>query len=122
VKKIIPLAMLTLCATAHALPIIGVEHGFLTGTDYKKGNPGERASYVMGVVDGFYYSPIFGAPYTKIDKVQICLDKLAPTAAQVAGIVDHYMETNPGILHDQMQPIVLGAIRNVCAARGTPID
>jgi hypothetical protein len=49
-KTITTLALLTLCTAAHALPIIGVDHGFVKGTDFRKGNPNERRAYVLGVI------------------------------------------------------------------------
>jgi len=81
-----------------------------------------RSAYVIGVLDGFYFSPVFGAPFTKIDKLQICADAMNPTAEQAAAIVDRYLDAHPEAWNDQMQPIVLRAMRQACASRGTPID
>jgi hypothetical protein len=122
-NKLIPaLALTALCSVAHALPVAAVDHGFLTGSYFRGGSPSARNAYVIGVLDGFSYSPVFGAPDTKIDKLQDCIGTMHADAQQLGGVVDHYLDTHPESLKDRMQPVILRAMRQACASHGITID
>jgi hypothetical protein len=104
-NKLIPaLALTALCSVAHALPVAAVDHAFLTGKIFRGGSPSARNAYVIGIIDGFSYSPAFGA------------------AQQLGGVVDSYLDAHPEALTDRMQPIVLRAMRQACASHGSAID
>jgi len=81
-----------------------------------------RTAYVIGMLDGFSYAPVFGAPDAKIEKLRQCIGTMHADARQVGTIVDKYLEANPDSLTLQMQPIVLRAMRQACATRGMTVD
>jgi hypothetical protein len=122
-NKLIPaLALTALCSVAHALPVAAVDHAFLTGKIFRGGSPSTRNAYVIGIIDGFSYSPAFGAPDAKIDKLQACIGVMHADAQQLGGAVDSYLDAHPEALTDRMQPIVLRAMRQACASHGSAID
>ena len=122
-NKLIPaLALTALCSVAQALPVAAVDHGFLTGSFFRGGSASARNAYVIGVLDGFSYSPVFGAPDAKIGKLQDCIGAMHVDAQQLGGVVDHYLDAHPESLKDRMQPIILRAMRQACASHGITID
>src|SRR5580698_4550095 len=114
--------LFTLCSIAHASPASDINNGFLTGKSFRSGSQSMRTAYVIGVLDGFSYSPVFGAPDTKIDKLQDCIGTMHADAQQLGGVVDHYLDTHPESLKDRMQPVILRAMRQACASHGITID
>jgi hypothetical protein len=114
--------LMTLCSIAHASPAADINNGFLTGKSFQSGSQSMRTAYVIGVLDGFSYAPVFGAPDTKIEKLRQCIGAMHADARQVGTIVDKYLEANPDSLSLQMQPIVLRAMRQVCATHGMTVD
>jgi hypothetical protein len=121
-KLIAALALTALCSSAHALPVADVDQGFLTGKAFRGGSPSNRNAYVIGVLDGFSYSPVFGAPGTKAGKLQVCIGAMHADAQQLGALVDHYLDTHPESLDQRMQPVILRALREACASHGVAID
>jgi hypothetical protein len=115
-------ALVTLCPVAQASPASDINNGFLTGKFFQGGSQSMRTAYVIGVLDGFSYAPVFGAPDTKIEKLRRCIGTMHADARQVGAIVDQYLTAHPESLSQQMQPIVLHAMQQVCATHGTAID
>jgi hypothetical protein len=116
------LALITLCSIAHASPASDINNGFLTGKSFRGGSQPMRTAYVIGVLDGFSYAPVFGAPDTKIEKLRRCIGTMHADARQVGTLVDQYLDAHPESWSEQMQPIVLRAMRQVCTTHGTAID
>jgi hypothetical protein len=115
-------ALITLCSVAHASPAPETTNGFLTGKLFQGGSQSLRTAYVIGVLDGFSYSSAFGAPDAKVGKLQRCIGTLHADARQVGTIIDKYIDAHPESLTEKMQPVVLSAMRQACAASGAAID
>jgi hypothetical protein len=115
-------ALVTFCSIAHASPAPGINTGFLTGKFFKGGSQSLRTAYVIGVLDGFSYAPVFGAPDTKVEKLRRCIGAMHADARQVGTIVDQYLDAHPESLNEQMQPIVLRAMRQACATHSAALD
>jgi hypothetical protein len=115
-------ALITLCSVAHASPAPDTNNGFLTGKLFQGGSQSLRTAYVIGVLDGFSYSSAFGAPDAKVGKLQRCIGTLHADARQVGSIIDQYLGAHPESLNEKMQPVVLRAMRQACAASGAAID
>lgn len=81
-----------------------------------------RTAYVIGVLDGFSYAPAFGAPDAKIGKLRRCIGTMHADARQIGTIVDKYLDAHPESWSEQMQPIVLQAMRQACVTNGEAID
>lgn len=114
--------LVTLCSIAHASPASDINNGFLTGKSFQGGSQSMRTAYVIGVLDGFSYAPVFGAPDTKIEKLRQCIGAMHADARQVGTIVDQFLAANPDSLNQQMQPVVLRAMRQACATHGMKVD
>jgi hypothetical protein len=121
-KSMVAVALVTLCSVAHASAASDTNNGFLTGKFFRGGSQSLRTAYVIGVLDGFSYAPAFGAPDTKIDKLQRCVGTMHADARQVSTIIDKYLDAHPDSWNEKMQPIVLRAMRQACATSGTAID
>jgi hypothetical protein len=118
----VAVALITLCSVAHASSASDTNNGFLTGKFFRGGSQSLRTAYVIGVLDGFSYAPAFGAPDTKIEKLQRCIGTMHADARQVGTIIDTYLDAHPDSWNEKMQPIVLRAMRQACATNGTAID
>ena len=116
------LALIALCSTAQASPPSDVNDGFLTGTFFRGGSQSMRAAYVIGILDGFSYATVFGAPDSKIEKLRRCIGAMNANTRQVGTIVDQYLDAHPESWNEKMQPIVLRAMRQACATHGMAID
>jgi hypothetical protein len=121
-RSLAAIALITLCSVAHASPATDTNNAFLTGKMFRGGSPSLRTAYVIGVLDGFSYAPVFGAPDTKIEKLQRCIGTMHADAQQVATIIDKYLDAHPDSWNEKMQPIVLRAMRQACATNGATID
>jgi hypothetical protein len=121
-KSLAALALIAICSAAHATPPSDANDGFLTGKFYRSGTQAMRAAYVIGMLDGFSYSPAFGAPDTKIEKLRRCISGIHANTKQVGVIVDQYLDAHPESLDQKMQPIVLNAMRQACSSHGLSID
>jgi hypothetical protein len=126
-KLIAALTLTALCsfaqaATAASAAPANTYRGFLTGKYYRGGSPQTRTAYVIGVLDGFSYAPAFGAPNTKIGKLQLCISAMQIDAKQLSTVVDQYLDAHPESWGEQMQPIVLRAMRQTCATHGNALD
>ena len=121
-KTIAALALVALCSTAQASPASDADNGFLTGNFFRGGSQSMRAAYVIGILDGFSYATVFGAPDTKIEKLRRCIGAMNANTRQVGTIVDQYLDAHPESWNEKMQPIVLRAMRQACATHGMTID
>jgi hypothetical protein len=121
-KSTAALALIALCSTAQASPPSDVNDGFLTGTFFRGGSQSMRAAYVIGILDGFSYATVFGAPDSKIEKLRRCIGAMNANTRQVGTIVDQYLDAHPESWNEKMQPIVLRAMRQACATHGMAID
>jgi hypothetical protein len=83
-KSMAALALIALCSTAQASPPSDVNDGFLTGTFFRGGSQSMRAAYVIGILDGFSYATVFGAPDSKIEKLRRCIGAMNANTRQVS--------------------------------------
>jgi hypothetical protein len=116
------LALITFGLPAYASPASDINSGFLNGKSFQSGSQSMRTAYVIGIIDGFSYAPMFGAPDAKVVKLRQCVGTLNADAKQLGIIVDQYLVAHPESLSQQMQPVVLHAMQQACASRGVKID
>ncbi len=124
-KLIAAVTLATLCSAASAAPTAPppvAESGFLTGAYFHGGSASLRTAYVIGILDGFTYAQAFGAPKSKINKLETCIGTLHADAKQLSEVVDQYLDAHHDVWSEKMQPIVLRAMRETCAAHGVTID
>ncbi|WP_147408574.1 Rap1a/Tai family immunity protein [Paraburkholderia fungorum] len=121
-RSLAAVALIAFCSLVQASPASEPSNGFLTGKLFRGGSQSLRTAYVIGVLDGFSYAPAFGAPDTKIGKLQRCVGAMHADARQIGTIVDQYLDAHPDSWNEKMQPIVLRAMRQACATSGNAVD
>ena len=79
---------------------VSIHAGFGTGKDYLKMSKTQQRAYAMGFVNGFLLSPLAGAPKSKIEWAERCLERM--TDLQVSEILAKYIREHPGEWHHQL--------------------
>ena len=77
---------------------VWVPNAFMTGQRYLALPADNQAAYVMGLVDGVYIGPLFGASEASVIAVQNCLQ--ARTNFQIAAILSKYIQDHPERWHE----------------------
>jgi hypothetical protein len=107
-------------ALAQGIP---VSHGFLSGNRFRGYPEIAQRGYIMGVIDGFLFSPVLGAPVRRPSEMSACLfTNMQATDAQVLAIVNRYLDKNPAAWGDDMHSLVFRAVREACTSRGLSLD
>jgi hypothetical protein len=83
-----------------------------TGQDYLGMPEGERPAYVMGLVNGLFLSPLFGASRPRIAWLETCLEEKSGT--QIAELLSQYLEQHPTEQHGQLHAASYRALLQVC--------
>lgn len=90
-----------------------VRHGFFTGNDYRQQDDSYRSTYLMGVIDGFLFSPMFGAPKDgPLRRVELCVAGMQ--SSQVMALVDGFLLTRPVQWHEDMHSLTYQALLASC--------
>ena len=89
-----------------------IKTGFITGNEYLRLPDVNKLHYVMGVVDGIFLAPFFGAPKDKMDWIEKFLVNM--TDSQVTAIINKYLQENPQRWHESMNVIIYSAFREAC--------
>jgi hypothetical protein len=91
----------------------------ITGSDYQRLSPNERAMYVAGTIEGWFAadtvlkarpSPLFNLT---IGKIARCVSGRLSTA-EVRAIVDKYVARHPAERKQEMGQLVILAMDEVC--------
>jgi hypothetical protein len=106
------LLVATFVSTAADTPEVIIDFGFLRGNSYRQLSEVMRRGYVMGIVDGFYYSPMFGAPEKEVDRLSKCLTGWSDT--QVMAVVDKWLANKPARWHEPMHVLTHTALADAC--------
>jgi hypothetical protein len=72
-----------------------IHNGFLKAEQYLALGSDDQRAYAMGLIDGMYLSPAFGAPSSNKVLVEIenCVEGMK--SSQVAAIIDKYVKDHP---------------------------
>jgi hypothetical protein len=92
--------------------VVRVHNGWITGNEYKQYSQTYRTAYVIGVIDGIFLSPLFGARSPGSLWLEECVTGM--DSEQITAIVDNYHKANPRRWHQSMHAIVFSAIREAC--------
>ena len=91
---------------------VSVQQGFLSGEDFLKFSESDKASYSMGIIDGYLAAPIFGADEKYIIWISNCVkDK---TNTQISAILVKYLQDNPGRWDKSVQFLMFEALMKGC--------
>lgn len=89
-----------------------IKTGFLTGQTYLHMSPAQRSAYAMGVVDGIFLSPFFGAQKGKVTWLETCAAGMS--ASQLVAVLDQYLHGNPVRWHEPMHVLALSGLKQAC--------
>jgi hypothetical protein len=72
-----------------------IHNGFLKASQYLELSSGSQRVYAMGLLDGMYMSPAFGAPATNkvLLELETCIEGMK--SSQVAAIIEKYVKDHP---------------------------
>jgi Ssp1 endopeptidase immunity protein Rap1a len=90
-----------------------IKIGFLTGNQYRALSDDDQHIYAMGVVDGMFLSPFFGASKSKTLWIESCLTRMEDD--QVVAIFHKYLEENPTRWRQSMNVLAYAALKKACA-------
>lgn len=96
-------------------PVI-VKRGFYSGSDYRNAPASARQVYVMGLIDGMFYSPMLGAPKKSVMPLEQCASTMQ--SPQLMAIADQYTARHPETWDLDMNGTFVLAMGEVCSQRG----
>ena len=112
-RNVVLALLLVSCSVAAASePIFTIKAGFLTGNQYRLLSQEARRTYAMGLLDGIFLAPFFGAKKETLGWLERCATGM--NDEQIAAIFDKYLRDNPGRWHETMNNLGLVAVKNAC--------
>lgn len=110
-RSITALVLVTLSALSHSSDVV-IKTGFLTGNLYRTLSEDNKRKYAMGVVDGVFLAPFFGASKQNLSWLESCLSRMQDD--QIVAILDKYLSENPVRWHESMNALSYFAFKNAC--------
>ncbi|WDD91141.1 hypothetical protein Bsp3421_001036 [Burkholderia sp. FERM BP-3421] len=119
--------MIALTLLAASTPCLAdgvrIPEGFVDGNAYQKFSALEKQRYLDGVVDGFYFGPVFAYQnLSRVVKLKECVTNLHLTDTQLVKLADQYLAGHPQALGMPMHGSVFVTLRDACAKGGAAID
>lgn len=93
--------------------LVKINGGFMTGQMFLELRESERSAYVMGLVDGMFWAPVYGAPEARINKFAQCISEM--NNKQLSAILEKYLRDHPEKWHYVANSALWWAIREKCA-------
>jgi hypothetical protein len=93
-------------------PPIMLNIGFISGQQYLAMDERSKRGYAMGLIDGMFIAPIFGAPQSKLDRFGKCTGGM--TDEQVAAILTKYLREHPAHWHESAHTQMYAALLEAC--------
>ena len=87
--------------------------GYVDGNNWCQVSDIERMVYILGVIDGFYYSAVFGADREFLEDLHNCTE--TKPDAQLRAIVDKYHSAHPEFWDKPMSRIIREAFSDICS-------
>ncbi|TPG51038.1 hypothetical protein EAH75_06480 [Rhodanobacter glycinis] len=112
-RVLLLLALLAITGPAPA-QTYEIKTGFVTGQAYLQMTQPQRSAYAMGVVDGMFLSPFFGAPKVKVTWLETCVTGMPDS--QLVAVLDQYVRANPVRWHESMHTLAFSALKQACPA------
>jgi hypothetical protein len=112
-RVVVLTALLLSSACSATAGTVKVPNGFVTGNMYRQLSDAEKQFYAMGLVDGIFGAPMFGArPDGKIYQLSECVAKM--NSEQVAAILSRELLEHPEIWHRPMNQTGVNALVGAC--------
>lgn len=93
---------------------VTIHNGFLKARDYLDLDASSQRAYAMGVLDGMYMAPLFGAPENdkRLLSLASCVEGMK--ASQVAAIIEKYVRDHPERWHWDLKDAAYSSMREAC--------
>ncbi len=89
-------------------------NGFLQAREYLDMDEGGQRAYAMGILDGMYLAPWFGAPDNDKGLVSLATCVEGMKASQVAAIIEKHIRDHPEYWHWDLKDEAYSAMRKAC--------
>jgi hypothetical protein len=99
-------------AAGYHQQLFHVQNGFLNGSSYLENPEGARMDYVMGLMDGLFISPLFGASEDAMQRVKDCLYGM--NDMQVQAMLDKHISGHPERWHDPAGVLFYRVLLQTC--------
>lgn len=104
-------------AAANQPSPIEFHHGYMTGNTYRDMSANAQQGYVIGVIDGMFVAPFFGAKLGARSWLGLCIESGMRTD-QLKAIIDKYLDEHPDEWDQDMAAVAYSALVPVCRKRG----
>jgi hypothetical protein len=91
---------------------VWVPNAFMTGQEYLALSESSRTAYVMGLLDGIFVGPLFGASEARVKALQNCLQE--HNNVQIAAILSKYIQDKPERWHDGAHVLFYSRMVELC--------
>jgi len=91
---------------------VAIKSGFVDGNGYRAFSGFEKRAYAMGLIDGYFLAPLFGAPKRRLEWLERCV--VGMTDVQLVAIIDKFLQDHPERWHDGMHALVYSAMFEAC--------
>jgi len=94
-----------------------IHNGFLKARDYLEMDSDGQRVYAMGILDGMYLAPFFGAPDDgkRLLSLSSCVEGMK--ASQVVAIVEKYIRDHPEHWHLSLHLEAYSGLRQACPVK-----
>lgn len=96
---------------------VRIHNGFLKAGDYLDMDSGGQKTYAMGLLDGMYMAPMFGAPDDGKVLVSLATCVEGMKASQVAAIIEKFIKDHPEHWHWDLKDEAYSAMLHACPAK-----
>jgi hypothetical protein len=111
---IVALLTLVMDAVPQRTSSLRIHNGFLKAREYLDMDPPAQRAYAMGVLDGMYMAPMFGAPDNDKGLVSLATCVEGMKASQVAVIIEKYLKEHPERWHWDLKDAAYSSVRAAC--------
>lgn len=89
-----------------------IKNGYLTGNTFRAMDEASKNVYAVGLIDGMFLAPMFGAPEIKLNNLASCT--VGMTGQQIVAIFNKYLSDNPERWNQSMHTIGYAAMFRAC--------
>lgn len=100
--------------TEHAIAGPPIHNGWAKAEDFLNMTSDQKQLYLMGLLDGIYIAPDFGAPPGAKSLVTLATCVEPMDASQITGIVELYIRQHPEQWHYDTKTLAEAALRQAC--------
>jgi hypothetical protein len=91
---------------------VQMPNAFITGQQYLALSATHRATYVVGLLDGIFVGPLFGASEASVLALQTCLQ--GRNNVQIAAILSKYIQGLPERWHEGAHSLFYSRMLELC--------